>query len=84
MSCIICGEDNSWGGSFCPHCEEIEQRHWEEVAQSREQEQEPTVEDLCEAEGRIFHGIDEDGPRCYCGKNRKFKKKTMKNWRPKP
>ena len=71
MSCIICGETNPWGGSFCPACDEREQRRWEE----RHQEQqwpEPSDEDLCGADGHPFYGTDDEGPRCYCGMLRKF------------
>lgn len=60
MSCIICGEDNSWGGSFCPHCEGIEQGLWGYS--------EPTEEDYCAADGHVCNWADDKGFHCYCGK----------------
>ena len=71
MSCIICGEPNPCGGSFCPACDERERRRWEERHQE-EQYVEPSVEDLCGAEGHQLYREDDDGPRCYCGQRREF------------
>lgn len=50
-------------------------RHDDREPPPPEYDPEPTEEDWageCEADGHQLFGIDEIGPRCYCGKKRNF------------